>query len=259
MGCYPNGGAGVHLLTGIGLGRIEPMPLYRDRVEICPPAHATEVSDERFVPALGYDLLTAFYDPVVKLTTREKSFKTALVGQCRPRPGQKVLDLACGSGTLAILMKLTSPDAEITGIDGDPKIVRIARDKAKRAGLDIRFDTGMSDALPYRDESFDRVVSSLFFHHLTRNKKLQALKETKRVLKSYGELHIADWGLPANGLMRFASRIIRTLDGSETTGDNFRGLLPKLMIEGGFEAVEETDHYNTIVGTMRLFRSFKGG
>lgn len=217
----------------------------------------TEVSNERFVPALGYDLLTLFYDPVVKLTTRERSFKTALVSQCRPEPGQKVLDLACGSGTLAILMKQTFPGVEVTGIDGDPKILQIARYKSDRAGLDIGFDNGTSHALPYANESFDRVVSSLFFHHLTRDKKFQTLKETKRVLKSDGELHIADWGLPANGLMKFASSFIRLLDGSETTGDNFRGLLPKLITEAGFEEVEEAGYYNTVVGTMRLCRSIK--
>lgn len=215
------------------------------------------MSNERFVPALGYDLLTAFYDPVVKVTTREKSFKTALVRQCEPEPGQQVLDLACGSGTLAILMKRAFPGAEITAIDGDPKILRIARHKADRAGIDIRFDNGVSHTLPYADDSFDRVVSSLFFHHLTRDKKLQTLKEAKRVLKSKGELHIADWGRPANGLMRFASSFIRMLDGPESTGDNFRGLLPNLITEAGFEKVEETGYYNTVVGTMRLCRSIK--
>lgn len=223
------------------------------------PARITEVNNERFVPALGYDLLTAFYDPIVRVTTREKKFKKALLRQGRVEPGQKVLDLACGSGTLAILIKQTFPGTEITGIDGDPKILQIARHKTDRAGLDIRFDTGMSHALPYSDESFDRVVSSLFFHHLTRDKKLQTLKETKRVLKSYGELHVADWGLPANGLMGLMSRFIQALDGYETTGDNFRGLLPELIIEAGFDAVEETGYFNTVVGTIRLCRSVKGG
>lgn len=181
----------------------------------------------------------------------------ALVRQCNAERGQKVLDLACGSGTLAIWLKMTSPGAKVTGVDGDPKILSIARRKAGRSGADVRFDAGMSDALPFVDGSFDRVVSSLFFHHLTRGEKLQALKEVKRVLRPRGELHVADWGLPANALLKFASRFVGALDGSETTGDNFRGLLPELIEEAGFGGVEETGHFNTLFGTIRLCRSRK--
>ena len=115
----------------------------------------------------------------------------------------------------------------------------------------------MSFDLPYEDESFDRVVSSLFFHHLTRENKLKTLREVKRVLKSNGEFHIADWGLPANLLMKGSSRLIQLLDGSETTADSFNGLLPKLMTDAGFEAVEETNSFNSLFGTIRLHQSRK--
>jgi SAM-dependent methyltransferase len=115
----------------------------------------------------------------------------------------------------------------------------------------------MSFNLPYADESFDRVVSSLFFHHLTRENKLKTLREVWRVLKRGGGLHIADWGLPANFLMQIASRGIELLDGAETTSDNFKGLLPKLTAEAGFESVAEINYYNTLFGTIRLLESHK--
>jgi ubiquinone/menaquinone biosynthesis C-methylase UbiE len=167
------------------------------------------------------------------------------------------LDLACGTGTLTILIKNTQPQAAIIGIDGDAKILEIAKTKAKESGVEIQFDEGMSFDLPYENDSFDRVVSSLFFHHLTRDNKLKTLREVKRVLKSNGEFHIADWGLPANLLMKGSSRLIQLLDGSETTADSFNGLLPKLMTDAGFEAVEETNSFNSLFGTIRLHQSRK--
>lgn len=168
-----------------------------------------------------------------------------------------VLDLACGTGTLTILIKITAPRADVTGIDGDPKILKIAKEKALAENFEIRFYEGMSYDLPYADQTFDRVVSSLFFHHLTRENKLKTFREVKRVLKREGELHVADWGLPANQSMKFSSVLIQMLDGYETTADNFDGRLPKLMNEAGFKKIRETNRYNTFFGTIRLHKAIK--
>jgi ubiquinone/menaquinone biosynthesis C-methylase UbiE len=215
------------------------------------------MKNEKYIPALSYDWLTPFYDTAVRLTTREKIFKKALVEQAKIKANHRVLDLACGTGTLSILIRQMQPQTEVVGVDGDAKILEIAKTKAKESGIEIQFDKGMSFDLPYRDESFDRVVSSLFFHHLTRDNKLKTLREVKRVLKSNGEFHIADWGLPANSLMKGLSYIIQLLDGFETTADSFDGLLPKFITDAGFETVEETNYYNSLFGTIRLHRSRK--
>lgn len=87
------------------------------------------MKNENYIPALGYDLLTPLYDAVVRLTVREKKFKTALISQANFADGQRVLDLACGTGTLAVLIKETHPKVEVTGIDGDAKILGIAEKK----------------------------------------------------------------------------------------------------------------------------------
>ena len=213
------------------------------------------MKNEKYIPALGYDLLTPFYDPVVRLTTRENAFKKALIEQARIEEGRRVLDLACGTGTLTVMIKTAAPQAEVVGIDGDRKILGIAETKAKKAGLDVRFDEGLSFDLPYPDESFDRVFSSLFFHHLTRENKRKTLGEVKRILKPRGEFHVADFGQPANFLMRFSSEIIKRFDSPETTADSFNGLLPKLIAEAGFEAIEETNHFNSVFGTIRLHKA----
>lgn len=215
------------------------------------------MNNEKYIPALSYDWLTGFYDPVVALTTRENAFKNALADQAWIAAGHRTLDLGCGTATLSILLKQKQPNAVIVGIDGDAKILQIARKKARKAGVDITFDEGMSFDLPYEDESFDRIVSSLFFHHLSRESKLETLREVNRVLKPDGEFHVADWGLPTSRLMRGASYLIQFLDGFETTADNFNGLLPRLITDAGFSFVEETVHFNSVFGTIRLHKCLR--
>jgi ubiquinone/menaquinone biosynthesis C-methylase UbiE len=215
------------------------------------------MKDTKYIPALSYDVLTPLYDAVVRLTVREKKFKTALIEQANFTDSQRVLDLACGTGTLAVLIKEAYSKVKVTGIDGDPKILAIAERKASRQGVDIQFDEGLSFALPYADKSFERVVSSLFFHHLTRDDKLRTLREVLRVLKPKGEFHMADWGFPANILMSLASQGVKLLDGAETTTDNFKGLIPSLINEVGFGETKETQYFNSLFGTIRLLKAKK--
>lgn len=210
-----------------------------------------------YIPALGFQWLTCFYDPVIRWTVRESTFKARLLQQARIERGHRVLDLGCGTGTLTILIKSHHPRAQVIGLDADPKVLEIARSKAARAGLDITLDHGMAFELPYPDHFFDRVVSSLLFHHLTREKKERTSKEIFRVLRLGGELHIADWGKPQNWLMRVAFLWVQLLDGFETTADNVHGWLPELFRAAGFEGVQETARYATIVGTLSLYRARK--
>ena len=211
---------------------------------------------EKYIPALSFNFLTPFYDSAVKLTTREKLFKEKLAEQIEIIPNGRLLDLACGTATLTIALKQKFPQAEIHGLDGDAKILRIARDKASNNKAEIIFTEAFSTELPYPDNYFDAVVSSLFFHHLTPENKLKTLKETQRVLKPDGNLYIADWGKSANLLMKIASLQIQWLDGA-TTKDSYQGKLPELMTEAGFSNIIETADYNTVLGTLRLHRAEK--
>src|SRR6478672_3499147 len=111
-----------------------------------------------FVPALRFDALTRLYDPVVAITSREKGFKRRLLEHARIKDGESVLDLACGTGTLAIEVKKDAPKAKVSAIDGDRSILTRARAKAKEAGVKIEFQRGLSNELPYEARSFDVVV-----------------------------------------------------------------------------------------------------
>lgn len=205
-----------------------------------------------YIPALRFNLLTAFYDPIVRATTRERTFKPRLIDEAEIEAGHRVLDLGCGTGTLAIEIKRLVPDAKVSGLDGDPKILNIARKKADEARVEITLETGMSFALPYPDGSFDRVFATLFFHHLTREDKTRTLREVYRVLEPGGELYVGDWGKAQNGLMRALFLLIQLLDGFETTADNVNGVLPQLIREAGFEPVRQIANYATTFGTLSL-------
>ncbi|MGH7772501.1 MAG: class I SAM-dependent methyltransferase [Candidatus Binatia bacterium] len=210
-----------------------------------------------YIPALRYHWLTTFYDPLLRWTLRESTFKRRLVEQARIEGGHRVLDLGCGTGTLTLLIKSHYPKAEVLGLDADPKVLEAARAKSARARLKVGFDHGVAFELPYPDASFDRVISSLFFHHLTHGNKELTLRESFRVLRPGGQLHIADWGKAQNMLMRAAFLLVQMLDGFTTTADNVRGLLPELVQAAGFESVQESARYMTIVGSLSLYAGRK--
>jgi hypothetical protein len=120
-------------------------------------------------------------------------------------------------------------------------------------------DLGLSMQLPYPACYFHRVLSSLFFHHLTPKNKRRTLEETFRVLRPTGELHVADWGKAQNKLMRAAFLLVQILDGFETTSGNVRGELLETFRDAGFKEARETCRYVTMFGTLSLYQARKPG
>ena len=209
---------------------------------------------EKYIPALSFAWLTPLYDPFLKWGMREDAFKRHLIHQAQIQPGMRVLDLGCGTATLTILIKLTHPDADVVGLDGDPAVLEIARLKAAHAHVKIALDQGMAFHLPYPDHSFDRVLSSLVIHHLTAENKQHTMHEIHRILRPGGELHIVDFGKPRGIYAWLISQIMRKL---EEAADNIQGLLPEMMRNADFTQVDETVQYTTIVGGLSLFRAKK--
>jgi len=207
-----------------------------------------------YIPALGHEGLTSLYDPFLKWVMREETFKRALIRQADIGKGERVLDLGCGTATLTILIKQSHPDAEVVGLDGDTQVLEIGRAKAARAGVNITLDHGMAFQLPYPESSFDRVVSSLVFHHLARDDKQRTFNEVFRVLRPGGELHIVDFGKPHHAFAHFISLVARRL---ERAADNIDGLLPEMMRRAGFARVDEPARFTTVVGTLSLYKGQK--
>src|SRR5262245_59587412 len=162
-----------------------------------------------YLPAAGHDWLLPLYDPFVKLLGADEA-RRRLLDQASLRPGERTLDLGCGTGTFVVLINQLHPDVEVVGIDPDPKALARAAEKAKRAELSIRLDCGFSDQLPYADASFDRVFSSFMFHHLAEGEKATTMREVRRVLKPGGSLHLLDLSAPDAGATGLWSRLFHS-------------------------------------------------
>jgi ubiquinone/menaquinone biosynthesis C-methylase UbiE len=145
-----------------------------------------------YLPAAGRDAFLPLYDVFTRLLGFQKVLR-ALLDQAALAPRHLVLDVGCGTGTLAVLIKRLYPAVEVTGLDPDPRALARAAAKASAAGVAIRFDRGFGDALPYPDASFDRVFSSMMFHHLHKEDKPKVLAEIRRVLKPAGALEFLDF------------------------------------------------------------------
>jgi ubiquinone/menaquinone biosynthesis C-methylase UbiE len=207
---------------------------------------------DRYIPALRFRSLTRLYDPWVALTTRERAFKKRVLQRAGIVSGERVLDLACGTGTLAIAATREAPGVEMTGVDGDPEILEQARGKAASAKAKISFDEGLSTDLPYERERFDAVLSTLFFHHLTDQAKRRSAEEARRVLRSGGRIVLADWGRPQDLVMRAVVLGVQVFDGFESTSANVGGRLPEILADAGFQPVEVTDRFRTPLGTIEV-------
>jgi len=218
-------------------------------------AHGHGSADRAFVPALGWHWLTRLYDPLIALTLRERVLKQQLVNQTRLAPGQAVLDFGCGTGTLALLLKRSCPAAQVVGIDVDPRVLGIARAKIARAGIDVELRQGFFTAETFPPASFDRIVTSLVLHHLTRDEKLAVLRAMRAALRPAGELHVADFGPPHNALMRLVGNVVQLVDGAGRVADNLAGRLPGIIAEAGFGGVATVGQRATPFGTLVYLRA----
>ncbi len=210
-----------------------------------------------FIPALRFNILTPLYDHVLRLTTRETVFKRMLVDAAAIEGGESVLDVGCGTGTLLKEISRREPSARVTGLDADPAILQIASRKLSGASAACELVHGNSTDMPFADDTFDRVVSTLFFHHLRPEDKRITIGEIMRVLRPGGSVNIADWGQPTGLLQRLAFYQVQVLDGFETTRDHVSGVLTSLFRESGFGEVAETACLRTIFGTLRFLQAVK--
>ncbi|WP_433277086.1 class I SAM-dependent methyltransferase [Pseudonocardia xinjiangensis] len=186
-----------------------------------------------YLPAMGHDRLLPYYD-VFTWLLGARSLHRTLADQAGIAPGQRVLEIGCGTGNLTLLAARRQPRATVVGLDPDPLALARARRKSARHGTPVQWDLGSAAALPYPDESVDRVLSCLMLHHIEEGEKDQVLSEARRVLRPGGRLHLVDFaGDDRRGLL---SRLTRR---HPRLHDNAGDRIPARMREVGLSDVSD--------------------
>lgn len=152
---------------------------------------------ERSTRSVGAVLHSARgYDWLLWLRTlgRERALRERMLSLARLQNGDAVLDVGCGTGTLAIAAKRhVGPAGHVVGIDASPEMIARAGRKAVAAGIAVTFERATAQALPFGDAHFDVILSTLMFHHLPRSGREACAREMRRVLKPGGRILLVDF------------------------------------------------------------------
>lgn len=135
--------------------------------------------------------------PLMTLGSEQRLHRQIVNDLALDRPG-RVLDVGCGTGTLTRQVYDALPGTSarsVCGVDAAEAMIEVAKKKAgPRPGLE--FAAALAEELPYPDASFDRVLSTFFFHHLNYDLKVRSLAECWRVLRPGGQTVILDVDIP---------------------------------------------------------------
>lgn len=165
------------------------------------------------------------------------------------KPGDHVLDVACGTGNLTLTAQsYVGPAGKVYGIDAAPEMIEAAQKKAARYAPAVIFEIGLVEKLAFSDAAFDVVISRLAIHHLPDDLKLRAFAEILRVLKPGGHLLIADFTPPKNPVL---NHITSAVIGSHMMQTDI-WKLPSMLQSAGFVKV-------TSGPTRSLFLAFVSG
>lgn len=155
---------------------------------------------------------------------------TMVVELAKIKAGDTVLDVGCGTGNLTMTAKsAVGKSGKVYGIDAAPEMIELAQKKARQEGIEVTFEIGLVEKIPFPNASFDVVINRLMIHHLPDDLKHQAFAEILRVLKPGGSLLVADFRPPTNPLV---NHIASALVGPEMMRINIASILPMLKTAG---------------------------
>ena len=139
----------------------------------------------------------AAYDLLVWLLMfgRERAFREAMLRLAHIKMGESVLDVGCGTGSLAIAAKRqVGTNGDVYGVDASEEMIARAEKKARKAGVEVAFKKGFAQSLPFADAQFDVVLTTVMLHHLPRKARQELASEMRRILKPGGRVLAIDFG-----------------------------------------------------------------
>ncbi len=205
------------------------------------------MAERAYLPAAGRDAFLPLYDPLTRLLGI-RSALAALIDQAQLGPADSILDVGCGTGTLVVEIKRRYPGVSAIGIDPDPRALERAKRKAERARASAGFDRAFADALPFPDASFDRVFSSMMFHHLPAAERPAVLAEIRRVLRPGGRLEFLDFAGGGRNLLA------QMLHGGQLHTAAEARLMARFS-DAGFTGARRVSRQTTLVGVLACYQA----
>jgi len=188
------------------------------------------------------------YDPLVRFISSffggEVSLRRLTIDKMDLKPGQKVLDVCCGTGTLCTMI------AEDIGIEGAVVGVDLSENMLKKAENkredNIRFCYANAEEIPYADGYFDRASVTFGLHEMPHHVRMNVLCEMRRVLKPGGRITVLDYAYPKRTLAVPIFKVWMLVEG-ETARDFIRRDLSLMIRDAGFDVIEQSVYWmNTI-------------
>ncbi|KUI03973.1 class I SAM-dependent methyltransferase [Mycobacterium sp. IS-3022] len=207
-----------------------------------------------YLPAAGHDAFLPGYDLLTRLLGMNRVYD-ALISRSELADARSVLEVGCGTGNVSVRAKRRYPALTAVGCDPDPRALSRAQRKA-RGLTGIRFEPGYVQKLPYAEGEFDRVLSSMMWHHLDEDVKSEAAREILRVLRPGGRLYLVDVGgdmTADDGLA--ARRMLRSAHVAGNLGD----AIPRLLRSVGFDCDEVDTQRHRFVGRLTYYRAVRPG
>jgi ubiquinone/menaquinone biosynthesis C-methylase UbiE len=196
--------------------------------------------------ASTYDVFTNLMTLGQAGRLRSKTVEHALL-----KPGEGVLDVGCGTGAVTLpAKKWVGTTGRAAGIDPSPEMIAVARKKAKRASLEIDFRVGVIESLPFPDNSFDAVTSSLMMHHLPRDLQERGIAEIYRVLKPGGRVLIVDMMRPTGSVFNHFFIVASMHRGLRYGIED----LTEILKGAGFKQIELVDERFAVLGFLRAIK-----
>ena len=209
-------------------------------------------TERAYIPAAGRHWRLPLYDPLTKLLGVDRT-RRRLVEQAELARGQRVLEVGCGTGSLLIDIGRRHPAVELVGLDPDANALTRAERKARQAGVRVRLDRGFSDAMPYEDASFDRVLSSFMYHHVPQHEKPAMFREIHRILKPGGRLELLDFAGPERAHGFFA----RMLHAHHLMIDNAEAHVIALMTEAKLSNAARVGDDAFLLGSVSYYQAVR--